>query len=217
MVGNGIVDVLSGGTANVAFLSTGSGGLEIADTNVNSAAFTGTVSGFGGASHTNHKQFIDLVSVTSAPDTISLSYVSASGSGTLFVSSGGAVVAQINTIGNYTSANFSAKADGHGNVEIIDPAVPNGGSAELGPAQSFPRNGIDLPDITFGAQTTLAYSETPPAPAHADGERRRPRGGGRVLGNYMAGSSPLRRTATAARWSPKRHRRRSRCSRPHPT
>ena len=77
VVGNGIVDVLSGGSANIAFLANGSGGLEIADTNVNSSTFTGTVSGFGGANHTNHKQFIDLVSVTSAPNTISLSYVSA--------------------------------------------------------------------------------------------------------------------------------------------
>ena len=31
LVGNGIVDVLSGGSANVSFQSTGSGGLEIAD------------------------------------------------------------------------------------------------------------------------------------------------------------------------------------------
>ena len=44
VVGNGIVDVLSGGSANVAFRSTGSGGLEIADTHVNSNAFTGAVS-----------------------------------------------------------------------------------------------------------------------------------------------------------------------------
>ena len=50
---------------HVAFLSTGSGGLEIADTSANRSAFTGAVSGFGGVNHTNHKQFIDLVSVTS--------------------------------------------------------------------------------------------------------------------------------------------------------
>ena len=74
VVGNGVVDVLSGGTANIAFLANGSGGLEIADSPGNVSAFTGTVSGFGGMNHTNHKQFIDLVSVTSAPDTISLSY-----------------------------------------------------------------------------------------------------------------------------------------------
>ena len=64
-VGNGVVDIQSGGTANVSFLSTGIGGLEIEDTSTNSGAFTGTVTGFGGASHANHTQYIDLVSVTS--------------------------------------------------------------------------------------------------------------------------------------------------------
>ena len=110
--------------------------------------------------HTNHKQFIDLVSVTSAANTISLSYVPAAGSGTLFVSSGGAVVAEINMIGSYTSANFSIKADSNGNVEIVDPTVPNGGSVAR---ETFPRHGIDLPDIAFGAQTTLAYAKNCPA------------------------------------------------------
>ena len=103
------------------------------------------------------------------------------------MSSGGAVVAQINMIGNYTSANFSAKADGNGNVEIIDPAVPNGGSAE--PGQSFPRNGIDLPDIAFGAQTTLAYSENAAGTGGTltvnDGRHA---AAVALLGNYMAGS-----------------------------
>jgi len=186
VVGNGIVDVLSGGSANVAFLSNGSGGLEIEDSANNASAFTGKVSGFGGPGHANHKQFIDLVSVTSAVGQIHLSYGSAAShtSGTLFVSSGGTLVAEINIIGAYTSANFSAKADSNGNVEITDPAVPNGGSA-----QTFPRQGLDLPDIAFGAQTTLAYA------ANANGT-----GGtltvcdGRhaasiaLLGTYMAGT-----------------------------
>jgi hypothetical protein len=88
-----------------------------------------------------------------------LSYVSATGSGTLFVSSGGAVVAQIDMIGSYTSANFSAKADSNGKVEIVDPTVVNGGSVFQGPPAPFPRHGIDLPNIAFGAQTTLADSE----------------------------------------------------------
>ena len=48
VVGNGILDVLSGGSANVAFQSTGSGGLKIANSNVDSSTFSGTVSGFGG-------------------------------------------------------------------------------------------------------------------------------------------------------------------------
>jgi hypothetical protein len=186
---NGVVDVLSGGTANVAFQAVGSGGLEIADSPGNVSAFTGTVSGFGGMNHTNHKQFIDLVSVTSAPNTISLSYLPAAGSGTLFVSSGGAVVAQINMIGSYTSANFSIKADSNGNVEIVDPTVPNGGSVAPEPAQTFPRNGIDLPDIAFGAQTTLAYAkhlaDTGGTLTVSDGRHA---ASVALLGSYIAGS-----------------------------
>ena len=179
VVGNGIVDVLSGGTANVRFLSTGSGGLEIADTNANSSAFNSKVSGFGGVNHANHKQFIDLVSVTSAANTISTSYLSANAantSGTLFVSSGGVQVAAITMVGHYSAGNFHITAGADGTVAITDPAVPNGGSVE--PAVS---------DITLGAHTTLAYSESSKAPSLGAA-------GGRyaatlaLLGNYMAGS-----------------------------
>jgi trimeric autotransporter adhesin len=164
-VGDGIVDVLSGGTANVAFFSAGTGGLEIADSPGNTSAFTGTVSGFGvgsgGTAHGNTNQFIDLVSVTSAPNTISASYVSAAShtSGTLFVSSGGTQVAAIEMIGSYATSNFVITAGSGGTVAITDPTVVNGGSVEPGAATAFPQPGIDLPDIAFGAQTTLAYAE----------------------------------------------------------
>jgi hypothetical protein len=184
IVGNGILDVLSGGSADVAFLATGSGGLVIADTQNATSAFAGKVSGFGGASHSNHKQFIDLTSVTFVSGQIHLSYTSAAShtSGTLFVSSGGAVVAAINMIGAYTSANFSGKADSNGNVEIVDPTVPNGGSIE-----SFPSHGIEVPNIAFGAHTTLAYSENSPVPNL--GVTEGPYAAAlALLGNYMAGS-----------------------------
>ena len=37
--------------------------------------------------------------------------------------------------------------------------VPNGGSVNSDTARSsMPHSGIDLPDIAFGAQTTLAYA-----------------------------------------------------------
>jgi autotransporter passenger strand-loop-strand repeat protein len=158
VVGNGLVDVLAGGSANIAFLAAGSGGLAIEDSPSNVSAFTGAVSGFGGMNHTNHKQFIDLTSVGFASGQIHLSYTSAAGSGTLSVMGGVTLVAQIKMIGSYTSANFSAKADNNGNVEIADPTVPNGGSVAPEPRQALPQHGIDLPDIAFGAQTTLAYT-----------------------------------------------------------
>ena len=66
--------------------------------------------------------------------------------------------------------------------------MPNGGSVEPGP-QSFPRHGIDLPDIAFGAQTTLAYSENPAGTGGTltvnDGRHA---AAVALLGNYMAGS-----------------------------
>src|SRR5262249_4108418 len=141
-------------------------------------AFTGRVSGFGGLNHSNHTQFIDLVSVTS-DNTVSLSYVSANAantSGTLFVSSGGVRVAAITMVGHYASGNFHITAGTDGHVAITDPAVPNGGSVE--PAVS---------DVTLGAHTTLAYSENSKAPSFAATEGRYA-AAAVLLGNYMAGS-----------------------------
>jgi hypothetical protein len=92
------------------------------------------------------------------------------------------VVAAINMIGAYTSANFSGKADSNGNVEIVDPTVPNGGSIV-----SFPSHGIEVPNIAFGAHTTLAYSENSPVPNL--GVTEGPYAAAlALLGNYMAGS-----------------------------
>jgi hypothetical protein len=131
-VRNGIVDVLSGGTANIVFVTNDSGGLAIADSSGQTSAFTGTVSGFGGATHTNHNQYIDLTSVSSA-GAITISYTSASGnkSGTLDVLSASTLVAAINLIGAYSAGNFHVSAGQGGTVEITDPsAVPQGGSVQ---------------------------------------------------------------------------------------
>ncbi len=159
-VGRGTVHVESGGSANIVFLATASGGvLEIEDSANHASAFVGTVSGFGGTNHSNHQQFIDLVSVTSA-GIISVGYTPNGGNtgGVLTVTSDSNPVASITLIGSYSATNFSAR-DNVGHVEIFDPTVPNGGSVEVGTAGAFPRDGIDLPNIAFGAQTTLAYSE----------------------------------------------------------
>jgi hypothetical protein len=192
LIGNGIVDIAGSSGESVKFLSTGSGGLEIADTSGHTSAFSGRVSGFGGSAHSNKVQFIDLVSVTSTLNTISLSYVSAAShtSGTLFVSSGGAVVAAINMVGAYTSANFSALADSNGKVKIIDPTVPNGGTVSSDTINSsMPHSGIDLPDIAFGAHTTLAYTANAAGTGGtltvSDGRHTAAIA---LLGNYMAGS-----------------------------
>ena len=189
MVGNGIVDVFSGGSANVAFLSNGSSGPEIGDSDVNSSAFADKVSGFGGANHSNQKKFIDLVSVTSPAGQIHLPLRSRRWQHQRHAVrlKRSTVVAQINMIGSYTSANFSARADGSGNVEIVDPAVPNGGSVESGPIQTFQRHGLDLPDIAFGAQTTLVYQANAIGTAVTVTDGRHAAAIA-LLGNYVAGS-----------------------------
>jgi hypothetical protein len=161
-VGDGLVAILGSSSENVTFLSSGNGGLAIADTSGHATAFNGRVSGFGGTAHANKNQFIDFISVTSAPNTISTRYVSANAantSGTLFVSSGGAQVAAITMVGHYSAGNFVITAGSGGTVEITDPIVPNGGSVEPAHSGTFPQHGIDLPNIAFGAQTTLAYTE----------------------------------------------------------
>ena len=57
--------------------------------------------------------------------------------------------------------NFSVTAGVSGTVAILDPAVVNGGSVDTGSATILGgRHGVDVSQIAFGAQTTLAYAET---------------------------------------------------------
>jgi hypothetical protein len=155
--------------------------------------------------HTNSSQFIDLVSVTSA-GVITSRYVSGNSSntsGTLFVSSGGHLVAAIKFSGSYVAGDFHITSGISGTVAITDPTVPSGGSVEPGPAQSFPRQGIDLPNIAFGAQTTLAYSQNTAGTGGtltvSDGRHAASIA---LLGNYMAGSFPLGPNATSPTTAP---------------
>jgi hypothetical protein len=91
--------------------------------------------------------------------------------------------------GHHTSANFSARDDGNGHVEIFDPSVSNGGSVVASATSTFPHGGIDLPNLTFGAQTTLAYAEnnagTGGTLTVSDGRHA---ASITLLGNYIAGS-----------------------------
>ena len=95
-------------------------------------------------------------------------------------------MASIELIGAYTSGDFHVASGISGTVAITDPGVVNGGS--VGPAEPFPRHGIDLPNIAFGAQMTLAYSEntadTAGALTPSDGRHA---ASIVLLGNYMAG------------------------------
>jgi len=137
-VGNGVVNIQSS-DENVTFQAGGSGQLQLFDyvtsNEVGSRDYTGSVSGFGQNIH----QSIDLVSAPVSSgmilsNTYALEYFSAGTSGTLVVSSGGGILAQIALIGNYKTANFSMIADfpssnsSMGTLEIIDPPIAGGTS-----------------------------------------------------------------------------------------
>ena len=128
-VGNGIVDIQGASSENVTFQAGGSGGLDLADDAADPTAYTGKVFGFGvsgGISHADHTQYIDLTSVSFAAGQISASYTSANASntsGTLIVSSGSAVVADITLVGAYVTSNFHISSGAGGTVEITDPSV----------------------------------------------------------------------------------------------
>ena len=87
------------------------------------------------------------------------------------------------------SGDFHVTSENSGNVKVTDPGIVSGGSFALGAVQAFPRNGVDVPDIAFGAQTTLAFSENTTAAGASLGMT-----GGQyaatiaLLGNYVAGS-----------------------------
>ena len=119
-IGDGTVEIETSGSEAVTFLSTGTGGLVIADDAANPTTYSGRITGFGGVNHANSSQFIELADVMS-DGTVSASYSSAVShtSGTLTVMSGGSggtAVASLTLIGNYTTSNFqvSAGSGGHG-------------------------------------------------------------------------------------------------------
>ena len=66
-------------------------------------------------------------------------------------------------------------------------AVVNGGGVQVGNAKAFPRNGIDLRGIAFGAHTTLAYTENNTAGTLTVTDGRHAASVA-LLGNYMSGS-----------------------------
>ena len=172
-------------------MSTGSGGLQIADSQKNPTAFAGVVSGFGGFVHGNHDQFIDLVSVTYSAGLISSSFALFTNSSTLKILSGGITVANITFAGtNYSAGNFQISSGTDGHVIITDPQVVYGGSVTTADvAAAYPQNGIDLPNVAFGARTTLAYAEnSADAGGTLTGADGRHAASIALLGHYMAAS-----------------------------
>ena len=168
----------------MTFVAGASGGLLIDDAFGAAQVYSGSITSFGGATHTNHSQSIDLLQVISN-STVSAFYTSVTASGGFLTVTSGpthSAVALINFIGHYATSNFQIGSGFGGTVKIVDPTLPNGGSVVPGAAtKAFPRSGVDLPDIAFGAHTTLAYSrERRRHRRHPDGERWAPRRGDRA-------------------------------------
>ena len=185
LIGDGIVDIAGSSGESVRFLSNGSGGLEIADTRrPDQRLQAARCPGLAVRGTPTTTQFIDLVSVTSAPSMITSSYLSAARPTPAERCSSPAaarMVAAIKMVGSYSAGDFHITSGAGGTVAITDPAVPNGAASNRVRPRTFPRPGIDLPDIAFGAQTTLAYSQNADRHRrHADGERRPAHGGVRA-------------------------------------
>ena len=217
-INDGIVDITKSSSEDVVFTATGSGGLELAS----AGSYTGTVSGFGGGSHTNSSQFIELTAVK-----FNSNVHSSFSGGVLTITSGTKTVATINMSGSYVTSNFNLRAASGGIGTIItDPSVTEqqsgnaaavigggtvldvntlnsgkvtfgggGGALQLDPSGPLTgtakrvgaKDGTDLPNIAFGAQTTLAHSRNS---ADTGGTVTDGRHAAAIalLGNYMAGS-----------------------------
>ena len=98
-------------------------------------------------------------------------------------------MASIQFIGSYSAGNFHI-AGTSGTIKITDPGgVTDGGTVSTSMAPTWPHDGIDLPDIAFGAHTTLAYSENAAGTGGtltvSDGRHA---ASIVLFGNYMAGS-----------------------------
>ena len=159
-VGNGIVDVLSGGSANVSFLAPAAAGWKSPIPPATTSAFTGRVSGFGGANHSNHKQFIDLISVTSAPGrSLQLRFRPPATPAERCSSPAAARWWLHQFVGAYSAGDFSVTVRHQRHRRDHRSGGGQRRQRRHPAGRAFPRHGIDLPNIAFGAQTTLAYSE----------------------------------------------------------
>lgn len=62
-------------------------------------------------------------------------------------------------IGTYSVGDFHSGSGISGTVKITDPGVVHGGGGiQLGGYALGPRHNVDLPEIAFDAQTTLAFA-----------------------------------------------------------
>ncbi len=124
---DGLVNVASGGFANVAFGVNDNGTLELADISGGTGVFSGTVTGFGGFGGEYPDQLIELGGVAYDSGASATFTPTGFDSGTLTVSSGATIYAAVKLVGDYINATFTIVDDG-GKLAVSDPLSVLGGT-----------------------------------------------------------------------------------------
>jgi autotransporter-associated beta strand protein len=112
----GQLEIMNGGSAAATTITFAGSGTLTLD---RSSAFSGTIAGFA------QPDLIDLADIAFGSST-TLGYTGGPVSGTLTVSDG-VHTATLKLLGQYTAANFTLSADGHGGTVVSDPPVSSGG------------------------------------------------------------------------------------------
>jgi hypothetical protein len=100
------------------------------------------------------KNAVDLADLTWSPGKMKATFSGNTSGGTLTVTNGTNSVA-LKLLGNYTTASWMLSKDSAGGTRVVDPPVTGSLSAD---GNGGAVGGIDLSGISFGANTTLAYS-----------------------------------------------------------
>jgi hypothetical protein len=106
-----------------------------------SGAFTGTIAGL------TSKNAVDLADLAWVKKQMSASFTGTTAGGVLIVSDGSQSVS-LKLVGDYTHSSWTLSKDKSGGTNVSDPLVSG----------SLATGGIDLPDISFGADTTVGYA-----------------------------------------------------------
>jgi hypothetical protein len=112
------------------------------------APFTGYLSGL------STKNAVDLADLAWTPGKMKATFSGNTSGGTLTVTNGANSVA-LKLLGNYTTASWTFSKDSTGGTRVVDPPVIGSLTAD---GNGGAGGGIDLSGISFGANTTLAYS-----------------------------------------------------------
>ena len=118
-----------------------------------SASVTGSISGL------TRKNAVDLGDLDWVSGKMKATFAANAAnptSGGVLTVTNGTNSAELNLLGNYTKAAWNLSKDGSGGTLVVDPPVD--GSLTPDPAGGA-QGQIDLPDISFGADTMLGYSE----------------------------------------------------------